>query len=357
MADQGAAEKTEQPTAERIRKAREEGRIPQSQELPSALLMAGILAAASLAASNLWRWFTTQVQEGLTLRPGTPLEIGTLVNLFEAKTGEAFLAMAPFLGAATVGGMLGNILVSGWAFSPAAAKVNFGRMAPSQGLRTIISSRSLVNLVVSLVKMTILAAVAWTYLRDKLPVCLAMASATPVAALGQSLELVFGLVARITIALAGIAVVDAVYQRWQWRRELKMTREEVKEERRQHEGSPLVRARVRSVHLAMVRKRMLRAVPTADVVIANPTHVAVALKYDSATMEAPRVLAKGAELLCEKIKEIARQHNVPVIERPELARALYDSAEVGDTIPEPLYVAVAEILAMIYRMRKHGSAR
>ena len=131
-----------------------------------------------------------------------------------------------------------------------------------------------------------------------------------------------------------------------------MTRQEVKEERRQHELSPEVRMRIRSVRFAMMRRRMLRDVAKADVVLANPTHVAVALRYRAADMAAPLVVAKGAELLCEKIKEIAREHNVPVVERPELARTIYAAVEVGGTIPETLFVAVAEVLAMVYRLRK-----
>jgi flagellar biosynthetic protein FlhB len=211
-----------------------------------------------------------------------------------------------------------------------------------------------VTLLVAITKLSILTAITWWYLKDKLDVCLALASATPLAGLTTMLGLVFGLVARITIALAAIAIADVIYQKWQYKRDLRMTREEVKEEHKQHVGSPVVRARVRSFHLALARKRMLRDVPNADVVITNPTHVAVALKYDAATMAAPQVIAKGADILCEKIKEIARKHGVPVIERPELARTLYAAAEVGQTIPEALYVAVAEILALIYRLRRQG---
>jgi flagellar biosynthetic protein FlhB len=353
MAD-SAAEKTEQPTSERLRKARGQGQIAQSQELPSALLLGGLLAASALAASGLWRWFTGQVEDGLSLQMSGEFEIPALVYLFKTKTTEAFIVILPFLGAATLGGILGSVLVGGWAISPAAIKLNFGRLAPSSVLKTLFSPRSAVTLLVAMAKLGILTGITWWYLRDKLDVCLALASATPLAGLTTMLGLVFGLVARITIALAAIAIADVIYQKWQYKRDLRMTREEVKEEHKQHVGSPIVRARVRSFHLALARKRMLRDVPNADVIITNPTHVAVALKYDAAAMAAPQVIAKGADILCEKIKEIARKHGVPVIERPELARTLYAAAEVGQTIPEALYVAVAEILALIYRLRRQG---
>jgi flagellar biosynthetic protein FlhB len=349
---ESSQDKTEQPTPERLRKARGEGRIPVSQELPSALLIASLLAASYLAASSLWQWFTLEARQGLSLEPVGGIEIDTLVHLMKAKGSGALVAIAPWLGACTLGGMLGSVLVGGWTIAPGAMKLKFEALTPSASLGSLFSPRSAVSLLAAVVKLLIIGTVAWMYLNDKLGVCLAMFNATPLQSLTTSLGLVFGLVARITIALLAIGLADAIYQRWQYKRELRMTREEVREERKQYEGSPLVKARARSLHMAIVRKRMLRSVPTADVVVANPTHVAVALKYDSATMEAPQVVAKGADILCAKIKEIAREHNVPVVEKPELARALYDSAEVGQTIPEPLYVAVAEILAMIYRLRK-----
>ena len=352
MADSSVSERTEQATPERIRKSREEGRIPTSQELPSALLLAGLLIATALTAPNLWHWSTDLARQGFSLSADGPMGIDSFLHILRSKITDAMWVMAPLLGAASVGGMLGSVLVGGWAFSPAAVKLNFQNLAPKAALKTLFSPRSAVGLVTSLAKLAVLGAISWLYLRDKLDACLALSSATPLAGLLASAQLVFGLVLRITVAMMAIGAADALYQRWQYKRDLRMSREEVREEHRQHEGSPLVKARMRAIHFAMVRKRMLKQVPHADVVVTNPTHVAVALKYDSTTMEAPVVLAKGAEKLCEKIKSIARQHNVPIIEKPELARALYDGAEVGQVIPEPLYVAVAEILAMIYRLRK-----
>jgi flagellar biosynthetic protein FlhB len=165
-------------------------------------------------------------------------------------------------------------------------------------------------------------------------------------------DLLFGVVARVTLIMAAIGLADAVYQKWQYRRDMRMTRQDVKDERKQQELPLLVRRRIMKMQVEMVRKRMLQEVPKADVVLTNPTHVAVALKYNSAVMKAPQVVAKGADLLSEKIKEIARAHGVPIVERRELARTLFKTVEVGQLIPEALYVAVAEVLAMIFRRRR-----
>jgi flagellar biosynthesis protein FlhB len=354
MAD-SASDRTEAPTAERLRKARREGQVPQSDELPSALMMGALLVVSCLAASELWGWFTTEVTEGLTFRWTGSLNIDSFINLFRDKISAAMWALAPFLGATMAASILGSILVSGASVAPAGIKWNFSALAPSAGLKTLFSLKSAVHMGMSLVKLAVLGTIAWMYLGDKLGLVLALDGVTPMAALAVTFELVFGLVARITIALMVIAVGDVVYQKWQYKRQLRMTREEVREERRSLEGSPMVRGRMRAIHIAMVRKRMLRDVPKANVIVVNPTHVAVALKYDAETMDAPVVLAKGAEKLCEKIKEIARKHNVPIVERPEIARSLYATVEVGQTIPESLYVAVAEILAMILRMRRRGA--
>ena len=352
MADRPASERTEPPTAERLRKAREQGEVPQSQELLSALTLGAMIVVVGLTATDLWQWFSLQAEEGLSMPRTGEFTADTFLHLFKEKAGQVMTVLAPYLAAASGISILGSVLVGGWSVSAKALRWDLSRLAPSTGLRSLVSGPSVVHLLVSLLKMAILGILTVNYLRDKMDVCLALASSPPMAALVVSLQLVLGLVARITIAMMAIALADTIYQKWQYKRQLRMTRQEVKEERREHEGSPLVKNRIRSLHFAIMRRRMIRDVAKADVVIANPTHVAVALKYDAGAMAAPVVLAKGAELLCEKIKQMAREHNVPVVERPELARALYASAEVGQVIPESLYVAVAEVLAMIFRMRK-----
>jgi flagellar biosynthetic protein FlhB len=219
-------------------------------------------------------------------------------------------------------------------------------------MQQMFSSKSVVTTITSLVKLAVLSIVVYVYLKNKTAACMALRWGSPEQIVAGMAGLVFGLLVRVAVAVAVIGGVDLLYQRWKYRKDLRMTRQEVKEERKQYELAPELRGRIRGIQIEMARKRMLQEVPKADVVLANPTHVAVALKYDSAHMDAPRLLAKGGDFMCEKIKEIARAHGVPILHRPELARALYAACEVGQPIPDALFLAVAEVLAMIYRLRR-----
>ena len=352
MAERGAAERTEPPTPERLRKARQEGKVPQSQEVPSALTLAVLLVGGALAASPLWRLFESALRWAFSFDGAAALDQETLTAIVKHRGLEALVAVAPLLAATAAASVLGSVAVSGWTFAPKAVRVTPDRLNPFKGLRNLFSPRSGVHLLASLVKLAAILTIVVVYLSGHMDECRALAWATPLAALSATFGIVVGVVARVTIALMVVALLDALYQRWQHRRDLRMTRQELKEERRQHEISPEVRGRIRAVQFEMVRRRMLQDVPAADVVITNPTHVAVALKYEAAAMDAPTVVAKGADRLAETIRQIARAHGVPIVYRPELARAVYRTCDVGACVPEALYVAVAEVLAMIYRMRK-----
>ena len=357
MADRPASERTEPPTPERLRKAREEGKIPQSQEMPAALALGTLLLTLSLSGAALWRWFSRQVADGCAFDLARSFDAESAIQLIRDKGTEALAVLAPFMVAMSASAVFGSVVVSGWSIAPKATRIDPARINPANGLRNLVSTRSVVNLLASLAKLAIIGAIVVAYFRDKLGFCLSLVWASPLEGLKATMDGVFGVTSRIAAALLVIALLDALYQRWQHRRDMRMTRQEIKEERRQHEVSPEVRSRIRAVQFEMVRKRMLQAVPTADVVLANPTHVAVALKYDAAAMNAPQVVAKGADLLSEQIKEIARTHGVPIVQRPELARAIYNTCDPGDVVPEPLYIAVAEVLAMIYRLRRQHQAK
>ena len=356
MAEKAASERTEKPTSERLKKAREKGQIPQSREVPSAMMIGALLVAMALMAERLFGWLTLQVSEGLSLCPAGPMDGRTFAHLLQMRATGCLAVLAPFLAAAVAASAFGSMAVGGWAFSVKALKPDLGRLSPIKGLKNLFSFRSIMQLLIATAKLAVIVAIAWHYLGSRFDVVLSLQWTTPQATLCAIGRLIFGLVARIAVALAAIALVDMLYQRWNYKRQLRMTRQEVKEERRQHEASPEVKGRIRAAQMAAARRRMLQDVPTADVVVTNPDHYAVALRYDAETMDAPQVVAKGADFLCQKIKEIARKHNVPIIERPHLARALYAAVEVDQVVPETLFVAVAEVLAMIYRMRKKNQA-
>lgn len=352
MADKPAQEKTEKPTTDRLHKARNEGKIPQSKELPSALILVMLLVVLGLTAGDLCRFFVLQTQQGFSLEVGSAANISGYSNLLRTKLTQSMRAILPLLAVGAGVSVFACLLVSGWTYSPKAIRLKISKLNPVGGFKQLLSLKSLFNLLVSILKLAVLLGIVWSYLDGKLATCLALRWETAEGALAGIARLVFGLLVRIAIGVMAIAAIDWLYQKWNYKRELRMTKQEVKQERRDREMSPQLKGRIRGVQIELVRKRMLQEVPEADVVLTNPTHIAVALRYHADTMDAPTVVAKGPDLLCEKIKEIARAHGIPIVQRPELARTIYHTVEVGEVIPETLFVAVAEVLAMIYRTRK-----
>jgi flagellar biosynthesis protein FlhB len=352
MAEEPASERTEDPTPERLRKARREGRVPQSQEVPSAIVVGLFVVVLALTCADLRDWFLGQTRQGLGDAAAASITKPVVKEIFSSKLTQAMGAMAPFLICGMVGSVLASLVGSGWAFSTSAVRLDFERISPVKGVKNLISLRSVVNLLVSLAKLAVIATVLWIYLRDKGGQVMALWHSPLDGTLVASARLVLGVLIRVCAGLAVIAGIDLLYQRWQYRKQLRMTRQELKEERKEYELSPEVKGRMRSIQMEMARGRMLQEVPKADVVLANPTHVAVALRYDAGSMAAPMVVAKGPDLLAQQIRAIARDHGVPIVRRPELARAVYRTVDVGKPIPEALFVAVAEVLAMVYRLGK-----
>lgn len=352
MAEHSAAERTEQATPERLRKAREEGQIPESKEMPSAILIAALLASLALCGSWLYEQMILLVREAMYLRPVWKVGPEGMVNAMGHEFLASLTMTLPFVIAAAAASLGSSVLSSGFSLCPKAMKIRLDRLSPMQGLKSLFSMKSVAQLVLSIVKLVVIVAICWQYLGDKMGTCLCLRYETAAGAVAVIGKLTMGLMLRIAAAALVIGAADLLFQRWKYKRDLRMTKQEMKEENRQHELAPEVRSRIRAVQLEMARKRMLQEVPKADVVVVNPTHVAVALQYQADVMSAPKVVAKGGDLLCQKIKEIATAHGVPIIEKPELARALFGAVEVGQAVPEALYVAVAEVLAMIYRLKK-----
>jgi len=243
------------------------------------------------------------------------------------------------------------VIISGPNFAPAAVRLKWNAINPAAGLERLINTHSLVHLLVSILKLLFISIIVWLYLRNKLNTLASLRWAWSVQMVTVIGKTIVGLMIRVCIALLVIGLAEAFYQKWKYLQDLKMTRQEVKQERRDTEGSPEVKSRIRRIQFQMALRRISAEVPKASVVLVNPNHVAVALRYEAPTMEAPVLVAKGADYLAEKIREIARAYGVPVIRRPELARTIYSTVDLGSPIPESLYVAVAEVLAMIHRLR------
>jgi flagellar biosynthetic protein FlhB len=352
MPEQPAAEKTEQPTPRRLRKARKKGRVPQSQEVTSIVTLLVLVAMVALLAPNLLQWFTIQIKQGMLCENSIFADNRSFLDFIGRKTIDSILIICPILAALFAGSIIAGVAISGLNFAPEAINLKFSQLNPIAGLGKLVNARSLVKLLASILKLFVISLIVWFYLKDKLDVLAGLRWAWSGQILAVIAKIILGLMIRVGIALAIIAIADAFYQKWKYTKELKMTRQEVKEERKDIDGSPETKGRIRKIQLGMAMKRMLQEVPKASVVLVNPTHVAVALRYEAKTMEAPVMVAKGADHLAEKIREIARAYGVPIVRRPELARTIYSTVEPGNLIPESLYVAVAEVLAMIYRLRR-----
>jgi flagellar biosynthetic protein FlhB len=352
MPDQPAGDRTEKPTPERLRKARREGQVAQSQEVGSALITGMVVVMLVMLGPAMCSWFSNMIREGINAGASGPAGGEVFRQFMHMQAAEMLGYLAPILIVCGAMSCFASVLVGGFVFSPKALKLDWNRVNPVKGIKNVISLQALVRLLMSILKMTVIGVVCYLYVRERSEVIVALRWATPAEAMRNIGSLVAGLMFRVCIALLIIAGLDFAFQKWNWYKKLRMTIQEVKEERKQYEVAPEVKGRIRQIQIEMVRRRMLQDVPTADVVVTNPTHVAVALKYEMETMDAPVVLAKGPDELCARIKEIAREHDVPIIERPVLARTLYASCEVGQAIPSDMFVAVAEVLAMIFRMKK-----
>lgn len=352
MADKPASDRTEKATPERIKRAREEGQIPQAVELASAFVLVVLLITLAITGPRIFAWFTCLVQDGLTFRYRVTMDADGFSRLLGSVGAQTLGVISPLLIGAAAVSVFSGLVSGGWVFSTKAISIRWENLSPVRGLKGLFSSRAAFQTLVAIAKTSVIMWIVWRYLSDKMDVCLQMEFLSPAGQVESMSRLVFGLLLRVTVGMLVIAGADFLYQKWNYYRQLRMTKQEVKEEQRQYEVAPELKGRIRRVQYEMVRRRMLHEVPKADVVLANPTHVAVALRYDRKAGNAPVVVAKGPDLLSEKIKEIARANNVPILYRPALARAIYGSVEVGEPIGPELFVAVAEVLAMIYRLRR-----
>lgn len=353
MAEKPASEKTEQPTPKRIRKAREKGQVVQSQELPAAVSIVVLLMALMLTAPSLLQWFIMQTRQGLSCQTDVFVDSKTFVNYFNSQISGGVWAMAPILAALTIGSVVACVVVGGLNVAPQAVSLKLSAIDPVKGFAKLFDVKTLVKLGISIAKLIFVSAIVYFYLKSRLDELAVIQWAWSAQILIAISKMISGMLIRVCIGLLIIATIDVIFQKWKYTQELKMTKQEVKQEGKETDGSPEVKSRIRQIQIAMARKRMLQEVPLANVIIVNPTHVAVALKYDAKTMNAPVVVAKGADHLAEKIREIARAHGVPIIRKPALARSIYANVESGNPIPAKLFAAVAEVLAMIYRLR-HG---
>ncbi|MDH1440616.1 flagellar biosynthesis protein FlhB [Pseudomonas sp. GD03721] len=354
---ESGADKSEEPTGKRLEESRKKGQIARSKELNTlAVTLTGTVALIIFGAymGNV----LMDIMRGNFSLPREVLMSERSMALYLLASGkEALLAMQPFLIALLIASIVGPIALGGWLFSTEALQPKASRMNPLAGLKRMFSVQALVELLKALAKFLVILAVALVVLSVDQDDLLAIANEPIEPAILHSLKVVGWSAFWLSCGLILIAAVDAPFQLWSHKQKLKMTKQEVRDEYKDTEGKPEVKGRIRQLQREMAERRMMQAVPQADVVITNPTHFAVALKYDPEKGGAPLLLAKGGDFLALKIREIAQEHKVMVLESPGLARAVYYSTELDQEIPAGLYLAVAQVLAYVYQLRQYQAGK
>ncbi len=342
--------KTEKPTPHRIKEARERGQVARSVEINSVVvLLAGLLTlryAGPYMVDSL-RDVTVFFYQNMNTTLGTE-NIYTYGIFLMGKT---FLILAPVLGVILMVGLLANYLQVGVLFSLKPMTPKFNNINPINGFQRLFSRRSLVEFIKSILKLLIIGWIAFGGVKAALPQLVPAMDMEGTEALGLIGTLAINIINRIILVLVVLAILDYLYQKWDYEDNLRMSKQEIRDEFRQAEGDPMIKARIRQIQREMTRRRMFDAIPRADVVITNPTHVAVALEYKEG-MQAPVVLAKGERVVAERIRDMAVKNRVPIVQNPPLARALLKSCPVGAPISPDLFEAVAEVLAFVYRLNK-----
>ena len=352
MAEDSDLERTEAPTGRRLEEAREKGQVPHSRELSSFL----VLMASAAAMWFVGAWMISRVQwmtrQGLTLSPADLATTASLAERFGQSSFAALIALSPLLLTVLVAALVAPLLLNAWIFSPKALIPDFSKLDPIKGLGRIFSLQGLVELVKAVLKSLLIVGVAVWLILGQAGEFVGLLSEPLESGVWHSGRLILFSFVVIVAATILIVAADVPFQLWRYYDQLKMTKDEVKQEGKEMEGSPEVKGRIRQLQREAARRRMMAAVPKADVIVTNPTHFAVALSYKSG-MTAPKVLAKGRGDVALKIRQVGAEAGVPMLEAPPLARALFRWSEIDESIPVRLYAAVAEVLAYVYQLDRY----
>ncbi|GAB4361688.1 MAG: flagellar biosynthesis protein FlhB [Deltaproteobacteria bacterium] len=343
--------RTEAATPKKREEMRKKGNVPKSREIPSAAVLLGGFFLIYLSAERLSSGLSVLFREFLTSPPGRIDSVDAAHTLLIDILSRCGILLSPILPAILLCAVASNVAQTGLLFTAEPLKPNLEKLDPVAGLTRIFSLSSLVELAKAFLKFLLVGWIAYRIIREELPVLPGIMERTPFEILSYMGRISSRLLLYCGGALLALAGADYLFQRWTYEKSIRMTKQEVREEWKEQEGDPMVKGRIRSIQREKSRRRILQEVPRADVVITNPTHVAVAIRYERGEMAAPRVTAKGAGLLARRIRMLAEEHGVPVLERPPLARSLYRTVEEGHEIPPDFYRAVAEILAHVYRLR------
>ncbi len=354
MAEESDLERTEPASPRRLEQAREEGNVPQSRELMAFMVMAAGAGTFWILGGWIAQRAADLVRHGLSFSRTAAFDPVVMREGALGLSLDAFLVAGPIFVAIIVAIVVTPAMMGGWILSPKAMQLDLTRMDPIKGIGRMFSWQSIAELVKAILKALLIGLVLYWVVRHEQDRLFALIAAPIEVGLASFAQVLFFSFVALIAGLAVIAAIDVPFQLFQYHDRLKMTREELRQESRESEGDPHLKARIRSQQREMARGRMMAEVPKADVVVTNPTHFAVALKYDAERMAAPVVVAKGMNLIAERIRELAVENQVPLLEAPPLARALHRHAEAGDAIPAALYTAVAEVMAWVFQMEAYA---
>ena len=353
MAEDSDLEKTEEASPRRLEKAREDGDVPRSRELATFAVLITVVMGFWISGESMVRQLKQMLRHGLQVPSPHHTELSELGPIWVAQILDLLLTFAPLAGLLIFAALISPLLIGGWLFNAKALAPDFSKLSPMRGLGNMMSMRALSELLKAIGKTLLVGISAWVVIDANLPKMLTLSNQAPASASAHLGDMLLLCLTVMVAVLALIALIDAPYQMWSHAKKLMMTRQEIRDEAKESEGNPEIKAKIRAQQREMARRRMMAQVPTADVVVTNPNHYAVALKYPENATRAPLVVAKGMNEVAARIREIASEHGVVVLEAPPLARALHRHAELEQEIPAPLYTAVAQVLAYVFQLRAY----
>ncbi len=351
MSEDTGQERNEEPTAKKLRESRDKGQVPRSKELNSMMLLMGAGAGFLLMGGSLLAGIRDLMRRGLTIQNAQEINSDGLIEILGDTALQSLYIVAPLFVLLTVVVLLTPIGIGGWSFSMKAVSFKWEKLDPIKGIGRIFALKGLMELAKVLAKFALVAGISAFILWSLIDELLGLGNEPLEDALIHVAKLCGWSFIACSSALILVAAIDVPFQIWQHTKQLKMTKQEIKDESKETEGRPEVKSRIRALQHELSQRRMMEAVPTADVIITNPTHYAVALSYDQFNMKAPVVVAKGADLIAANIRSIAEKNDIAIVSAPPLARALFASTEIDQEIPSGLYVAVATILTYVYQLK------
>jgi flagellar biosynthetic protein FlhB len=356
VAEDTGQERTEEATPRRRQQATEKGQVARSRELSTMLVLLASVAGATFLGPGMVRDLSAVFERYLKLERDVLFDSNALPVLASQSMSDLLTMLTPFFIIVTIAAVLGSVVLGGVSFSTQALAFKWEKLDPVKGLKRVFGARGLMELLKALGKFVLIGAVAIAFLTHNLNEFFNLSAEPLQAGMAHSINLLLWSFLIMSGALVVIALIDVPFQLWDHSRQLRMTRQEVKDDSKETEGNPEMRGQVRRMQREIAQRRMMEEVPKADVVITNPEHYSVALRYDQKTMRAPVVLAKGADHIALRIREVAKQHDVVILSAPPLARALYHTTELEKEIPAGLYLAVAQVLAYVFQLKQRSAA-